>query len=606
RGGTAPAAESLRAYLAERLPEAFVPSFFVVLAALPKTPNGKVDRKALPEPDPSAGRAARWRAPDTATERLVANSWAEVLGIDRDAAPIGADDSFFEFGGHSLLAAQAAHRLTSALGVPVPVRAFFQNPTVARFAAALEAEATPQGSSKGRKPPLEPADRGLPLPLSFAQERLWFLDRLAPGNSTYNLPIAILFTGPLDLPALAQALGIVVARHEALRTVFALVDGRPVQVVRPAAGFRLPRIDLSALATTGEEARRLATAEAAVPFDLERGPLARAQVLHLAPQRALFLLDVHHIVFDAWSVGVLVREATALYAAAAGGRPPLELPPLPVQYGDYAVWQRSWLRGEELERQVGGFRRRLAGAPEALALPTDRPRPPLVGSAGRVLRMSLPAALSAAAFDLARREGATGFMLVLAIWAALLSRWSGERDVVPGTSIANRDAIELEGMIGYFVNTLPLRLELAGDPTFRALLAQARGEALEAFGRLDVPFEKLVEELKPVRDRSRHPIVQTVLTWQNAALPEINLGPVHLEPVMPESASAKFDLTLIAGREEGRIQGALEYARDLFEEASMRRLIERFEAFLGAAVARPDVRLSQLPLLSEAERRELV
>jgi amino acid adenylation domain-containing protein len=600
---TAPTLLELREFLAAALPEPYLPSAFVFLPALPRNANGKVDRAALPAPDPSA-RGSVLVPLSTPTEVRVAEIWAEVLGIDRTQAPIGADDTFFELGGHSLLATQVAIRLAKRLGKPVPVRAFFQFPTVARLAAALDAAG---GGSDGR-PPLARVDRHGALPLSFGQERLWFLDRMAPGGAVYNLPLAIRCEGPLDAWAFAAALGQVVGRHEALRTTFdVLTDGRPVQAIAPPGRFSLPSIDLQAVPERGEEeARRVAAFAAVQPFDLARGPLFRAALLRLGPERHLFLLAMHHAVSDAWSMGVLVREATAVYRALVAGRTTWDLPPLPIQYADFAAWQREWLEGAELERQVGHFRSRLAGAPEALDLPTDRPRPALQSLAGAALSLALPEELSAAAFALAQREGATDFMLVFAAWAALLARWAAVRDLVLGTTIANRDAAELEGLIGFFVNTLPLRIDAAGDPTFAQLLARVRAEALDAYAHRDVPFEKLVEELKPARDRSRPPIVQAVLTWQNAAVPEADLGALHLAPQPADSGTSQFDLTVVAGREAGRILGAIEYATALFDEATIRRFAERFAGFLAAAVADRNVRLSALPLLAEPERRALV
>jgi len=603
-GLTAPILLELREFLAAVLPEPFVPSAFLFLPALPRNANGKVDRGALPAPDPTAARGGALVPLSTPTELRVAGVWAEVLGIDQDLTPIGADDTFFELGGHSLLATQVAVRLAKLLGKPVPVRAFFQFPTVARLAAALDAA----GLRDEARPPLVRVDRRGALPLSFGQERLWFLDRMAPGGAVYNLPLAIRCVGPLDAQAFAAALGQVVGRHEALRTTFdVLADGRPVQVIAPPGRFSLPSIDLLALPERGEEeARRVANLAAARPFDLARGPLLRAALLRLGPERHLFLLAMHHAVSDAWSMGVLISEATAVYRALVAGRAAWDLPPLPIQYPDFAAWQRGWLEGAELERQIGHFRSRLAGAPEALDLPADRPRPALQSLAGAALSLVLPDELSAAAFALAQREGATDFMVVFAAWAALLARFSGVRDLVLGTTIANRDAAELEGLIGFFVNTLPLRIDAAGDPTFAQLLARVRAEALDGYAHRDVPFEKLVEELKPARDRSRPPIVQAVLTWQNAAVPEADLGALHLAPQPADSGTSKFDLTVVAGREAGRILGMIEYATALFDQATIRRFAERFAGFLAAAVADRNVRLSALPLLSEPERLSLV
>ncbi len=613
----------LREFLVASLPESFVPGAFVLLPSLPRHTNGKLDRAALPAPEPAAGRGGAWVPPSTATEFLVADVWAEVLGIDQDIAPIAADDSFFELGGHSLLATQVSHRLAKLLGKPVPVRAFFQYPTVARLAAALDLQGEggmPGTTASGTgRPPLARIDRGGPLPLSFGQERLWFLDRMAPGSAVYNLPLAIRCHGPLDVAAFAAALREVVARHEALRTTFALAaDGRPVQKIAPLGRSVLPSIDLRGLSREAEgptaemEARRIAHALAVLPFDLERGPLYRSALVATGRREHLFLLVMHHIVSDAWSMGVLVREATAVYrsrtmqGSSSSGASSWALPPLPIQYPDFAAWQRGWLQGDELARQVDHFRVRLEGAPEALELPTDRPRPALQSIAGAALRIDLPESVSSATFALGRDLGATDFMVVFAAWAAVLARAAGVRDLVLGTTIANRDATELEGLIGFFVNTMPLRVDASGDPTFADLVARVRTEALDAYAHRDVPFEKLVEELKPTRDRSRPPIVQAVFTWQNAAIPEADLGELHLAPEPASSGTAKFDLTVVAGREGERILGLFEYATALFDEATVRRLVDRLGAFLATATADRGVRFSALPILSDAERRALL
>ncbi|HEU0298364.1 MAG TPA: amino acid adenylation domain-containing protein, partial [Longimicrobium sp.] len=473
-------AAAIRAGLGARLPAYLVPSTVVALDALPRTPNGKIARRALPTPDFGAARD-RHEPPATPDEEMLAAIWAEVL----QAGEIGAGDDFFERGGHSLLATQLVSRVRRTFGVEMPLRAVFEAPVLreqARRVAMLRAQG--EGAPAGDIPR---ADRDRPLPLSFAQERLWFIDQLEPGSAAYNVPLALELRGPLDTAALERALGEIVRRHEPLRTVFAVRDDRPVQVIHPFAGFPLSLVDLTALA--GEErhaeAGRRIAGEARRPFDLATGPVLRATLLKEGDGEHTLVLVFHHIVTDAWSAGIFFRELAALYQAfTLGGDPPL--PDLAVQYADFAAWQRGWLRGEALEKQAGFWRRRLAGAPAVLALPTDRPRPAVQDVSGALVAFLLPPGTAAAARALAKREGATLFMVLLAAFQAVLHRWSGEEDVVVGTPIANRTRPELEGLIGFFDNTLALRTDLSGDPSFAALLGRVREGTLEAYAHQDV------------------------------------------------------------------------------------------------------------------------
>ncbi|HEX6904707.1 MAG TPA: amino acid adenylation domain-containing protein [Thermoanaerobaculia bacterium] len=593
--GEAPSHAELRAFLRDRLPEYMEPSAFVTLTALPLTPTRKVDRKALPAPEAEAA-AGTYTAPRNPVEEVLAGIWAEVLRIER----VGVDDNFFTLGGHSLLATQVATRVRQSLGVEVPVRTIFQAPTVADLALTVEEALAGEG---GVAPPIRPVPRDRDLPLSFAQERLWFIDQLTPGLAAYNIFFPLAVRGDLSVAVLEAALGEVARRHESLRTTFRAPAGRPVQVVTPFAGWSLPVADLSALpaAARSAEARRLAGEEAARPFDLQKGPVLRATLVRSRPDDHALLLNIHHIAADGWSTGVLVTEVAALYRAAREGTPS-PLPELPVQYADFAVWQRDWLTGEVLERQLAYWRERLAGAP-TLDLPTDRPRPAR-GSRGVVAPLAVPAETARGLAALARREGATLFMLLLAAYQSLLGRHAAQEDVVVGSPIANRNRREIEPLIGFFVNSLVLRGDLAGDPPFREWLAQVRRTALEAYSHQDVPFERLVEELKPDRQAGRNPLFQALFALQNAPLGRLDLPGLSLAPVEHGFATTRFDLELMLWEGEEGISGAFTANADLFDPATVRRLASHFGTLLGGLLEDPGRRLSELPWLGEAERHQ--
>ncbi|HVR98703.1 MAG TPA: amino acid adenylation domain-containing protein, partial [Thermoanaerobaculia bacterium] len=590
--------------LRERLPDYMVPSALVTLPAFPLTPNGKVDRKAL-----SAGAAPEWErgaeryvAPRTATEEILAGIWAEVLGLEK----VGATDHFFELGGHSLLATRVVSRLRGALGVEVPLRDLFAAPRLADFAVRVE-----QAGAVLSAPPLVAVPREGALPLSFAQQRLWFVDQLEPGSPLYNMPGALRAEGPLDGGVLALCLGEIVRRHEALRTVFADPDGSPVQVIQPARPFPLPVVDLSALPPGEREALAAALAgeEAARPFDLTGGPachpLLRGTLLRLAENEHVILLTLHHIVGDAWSLGVLIRELSALYPAFAAGRPS-PLPELPLQYADYAVWQRSWLDGEVMDGEIAFWRRQLTGLPALLELTTDRPRPAVQSNRGATRPVRLPAALSGRIEDLSRREGSTLFMTLLAAFQTLLARYSGQDDLAVGSPVAGRNRVETEGLIGFFVNTLILRGDLSGVPTFREVLGRARETALAAYLHQDVPFERLVDDLAPERSLAQTPLFQVMFELQNVPVETLDLEGVRLRPFGEAAATAKFDLTLALEENDGGLGGTMEYATDLFDAATVDRLLGHFERLLASAVAAPDLRAFDLPMASEAESVQML
>jgi len=592
-------ADEIRAHLRRTLPEHMVPGALVLLDALPLTPNGKVDRAALPAPDPAPGREA-WVAPRTPVEEVLAGVWAEVLGRER----VGARENFFSLGGHSLLATRVVSRVRALLGAELPVRALFEASTVAELAARVEA-ARREGAAP--LPPVVPVPRDGPLPLSFAQERLWFLDRLDPGGASYNLATALRLEGALDAGALERALGAVVRRHEALRTTFREVDGAPVQVIAPFGGFVLSVEDLSGLNEEAREAavRRRAAEETARPFDLAAGALFRPLLLRLAADAHVLLLTMHHIVSDEWSMGVLFRELSALYAAERDGAAPAPAEP-PVQYADFAAWQRERLRGAVLDDQLAWWRERLADAPALLELPTDHPRPAVRTQRGALEPFVLPAALLERLRALGRGEGATLHMVLLAAFQALLSKYGGGEDVVVGTPVAVRTRREVEGLIGFFNNTLVLRTDLSGDPGFRTLIGRVREATLGAYEHQDVPFEKLVAELQPERSRGHAPLFQVMFVLADADAAGLELPGVRVSGVAVERDTSKFDLTLFAAPHADGIRGMLEYSTDLWERATIQRMAGHLARLLEQVAEDADVRLSRIELPDAAERARVV
>ncbi|HET7234051.1 MAG TPA: amino acid adenylation domain-containing protein, partial [Longimicrobium sp.] len=588
-------ADELREQLRRTLPEHMVPSAVVALERLPLTPSGKVDRRALPAPEPHAEH--RYVVPRTPVEEVLAGIWAGVLRVGR----VGVHDSFFELGGHSLLATRLLSRVRVALGVELPLRALFEAPTVAGLAARVEAG---RGGDEPAAAPLVPVGRAGPLPLSFAQERLWFLHRLEPESAFYNVPAVVRLSGALNVPALERALGGLAQRHEVLRTTFHQADGAPVQVIAPFTGFTLPVEDLSGLSPAEREAtaERRAAREAARPFDLSAGPLFRPTLLRLDAGEHVLLLCMHHVVADEWSLEVLFRDLAALYSAAvAGGE--ARLPELPVQYADFAVWQREQLRGAALERRLAWWRERLAGAPPLLELPTDRPRPAVQSFRGGAVHALFPAGLRARLNALARAEGATPYMVVLAAFQALLGRYAASDDVVVGSPVAGQTRRELEDLAGFFTHTLVLRTDLSGDPSFRELLARVRQVTLGAYEHQDVPFERLVAELRPDRTLSHSPLFQVTFVLADAGREEVALPGVEVRRVYAESGTAKFDLALSVSPGAEGIQVAVEYATDLFEHATALRMVRHLERLLEQVADDADVRLSAIALAGGDERR---
>ncbi|MEW1896264.1 amino acid adenylation domain-containing protein [Streptomyces albidoflavus] len=546
------AEEELRAHLAATLPAYLVPSAFVALDALPLTVNGKVDRRALPAPE-FAPAGEEYAAPRTETERVLCAIWAEVLGRER----IGTGDDFFALGGDSITSLKITSRVRSALSRDLTPRALFDHPTVAELAAAVapasdEAGVVPVGRS------------GEPLPLSFAQERLYFLDDFARGGVEYNVVTGLRLTGRLDRAALASAVAGLVARHEALRTTFGTVDGRGTQVVHTALEVPVREVEL-------DEALRLATA---VPFDLRTGPLLRVLLAPVAEEEHVLVLAMHHIVTDGWSTGIITRELSELYAAAVRGED-AALPALPVQYPDFAVWQRERLGGEALAGELAYWREQLAGL-EPLDLPTDRPRPAVRETGGAQYAFAVPAGLTERLTRAGRARRASLFMVLTAVTQLVLARWTDRRDLALGTVVSGRERPETEGLVGFFVNTLVLRSRIDESLSFAEFLDGVRHTVLDAFARQDVPFSTLVEELAPERDTSRTPLVQAMLVLQNTPPAALELPGVHAEEFLPPREAAQFDLHLEFQPDGDGGLSALAVHSDLFEGATVARLVRHW------------------------------
>ena len=594
-------AAALRGYLQTRLPAPMVPARFAVLAQWPLTSHGKVDRRALAALEASAVVADEpaTSAPRSPIEDLVASCFGDVLGIAR----VQVRDDFFALGGHSLLAMRLLSRLHDTLGVRLALRTLFEAPTVAALAARIEL-ARRAGPTPAPAPVAAPHDGRAPM--SFAQQRLWFLDRLEPGNTLYNMTGGYRLRGALDRAALGDALTALVARHEVLRTRLASVDGAPVQIIDPAAAVALPVTELDALDPAAREAALLAhlDREGATPFDLARGPLLRTQLLAMARDEHVLVLSLHHALADGWSISVLLDDLAALYAAARAGTP-AQLPALAIQYADHARWQRQWLDSAAHEAQLAYWKGRLGGTLPVLQIPAARRRPPVQTFRGASVDFTVPPALASALHQLGQREGATLFMTLMAAFQILLRRYAGQDDILVGTPMAGRLRSETEALIGLFLNTVVIRGDLSGDPSFRALLARVRDATLEAWAHQDVPFEKLVEELNPERSLSHAPVFQVMFVLQNTPTPTSDLAGVTLEAVPLRDTSAKFDLTLSMTEHADGLRGALQYNIDLFDAATAAGMVEHFLVLLAGIVRSPDTTATRFELASDAERAAL-
>ena len=590
----------LQAYLRQRLPEYMIPTAFCLLDELPITSNGKLDTKALPVPGLVSSQPDA-AAPRSPVEQILLNSWTELLGVGQ----LGINDNFFTLGGHSLLATRVISRLRLLFQIELPLRTLFEHPTVAALAAQVEAAMRTQAGLTS--PPMRAVNRELAPPLSYAQERLWFLDQLIPGTSMYNLPIAVRISGDLDLPALEEALTEIKKRHESLRTRFEMRGHELVQVIDDAREVKLDVEDLTHL---GGAERQLIVGqtidqEAAKPFDLEQGPLLRVRVLKTAEQEHVIMLTMHHIISDGWSLSLLTQEVGMLYSAYSEGRPS-PLPELDLQYRDFAVWQREWLSGDVLEQQLEYWRQQLGTDLPVLDIATDHPRPARPQFHGATHAFGLAHRLRLSLHSLSQTEGVTMFMVLLGAWQTLLSRYTGQLDISVGTPIANRNRAEIEKLIGFFVNTLVLRTNLNDDPDFREVLKRVKEVCLGAYAHQDMPFEKLVMELQPDRDLSRTPLFQTMIVLQNLPVGEPHMKGLNVTEMAGKSQTAKFDLMLLFAETSHGLQCALQYDSEIFELTRIKRMAEHFETLLNEVARDADQRISEIALLKESERQQLL
>ena len=593
----------LKSSLRQKLPDYMIPSVWVELDQIPLTTNRKVNRQALITHELDRVKLTdSYSPPNTPVEELLVGIWQQLLGVSR----VGIDDNFFELGGHSLLATQLMSRVREVCGVEVGLRRLFEAPTVRELAECVDQEL---GAEVGLKTPaLERVSRGEPLPLSFAQQRLWFLDQLEPNSPAYNIPVRVRISGTLNVGALEKSLSEVIRRHESLRTVFEKKNGEAVQMVSTGKAFIVPLVDLECLTEEQQstEAKKLTEAVAQLPFDLAGGLLIRVCLLRLNSKEHVALLTVHHIVSDGWSMTVLLREVAALYEAFSAGKPS-PLPDLLIQYADFAMWQREWLDGEQLETQLAYWRNHLAGTLPVLALPTDRPRSSMVRQRGGKEKLIYSTTLRDSLNQLGQREGATLYMVMLAAFYVLLARYSGQTDIVIGTDVANRNRSETENLIGFFVNQLVLRANLSDNPRFCDFLKQVRELTLMAYTHQDLPYEKVVAMLNPDRAVSRNPLFQAKIVYQNVPRGNFELPGSGLVLTPADTGEgngvANFDLLLSLMDTTGGLQATLEYSADLFDRTTIERMLENYEVLLGSIVAQPDAVLDQLKILTPVERK---
>jgi amino acid adenylation domain-containing protein len=593
-------ASELRNFAQATLPDYMVPSVFLTVESLPLTASGKIDYRGLPKPDQSRPELeARFVSPRNPVEEVLAAIWGDILGV----VGVGINDHFFDLGGHSLLATQVVSRVRKVFGVEVPLRDLFERPSVAALAARIDE--IRRGDHGQQSVPMLPASREGNLKLSYAQQRLWFLDRLDPNSSVYNIPCALRLKGALDIAALERSLNAIVARHESLRSTIRDIDGEPAQVIQPEGSLNLPITDLADRPANDREseAKRVTEEESRRPFDLSSDLMMRGRILRLGEQDHILLLTLHHIAADGWSIGILLREIAAFYESFTTGNPS-SLPQLTIQYADFAHWQRQWLRDEILQRQLAYWKAKLVSLP-VLELPTDYPRPAVQSYRGASESVTLDGTTLQSLRELSQKEQATLFMTLLAAFKLLLCRYTGQRDIVIGTPIAGRNRSETEDLIGFFVNTLVLRTDFSADCTFRDLLGRVRETALGAYAHQDLPFEKLVEELQPERDLSRTPLFQIFFNMLHAGSPDLKLSGLEIEPLSSFKSESKFDLTLYVWEQDDVADFTVVYSTDLFQQETIKRLLNHYCMVLRGIAADPDRTIAQYPLLTQDERTAL-
>ena len=592
----------LRNFLKEQLPDAMIPSTFIMMESLPRTLSGKLDKRALPPPElMRLESSASYAAPRTPTEEILAGIWAEVLGLER----VGLQENFFELGGHSLRVTQVLSRVRAVFGVGISLHSIFETPTVVGLAEKIDIAMMDEQNSEALL--IKKISRDVAIPLSFAQQRMWFINQLEPGNCAYNMPTGVRLSGRIDVKALEDTIKEIIRRHEVLRTTFAEQEARPIQVIAKTVEVKLPVVDLTELEGIEREAeaQRLVSDEAQQPFDLASGPLLRTCLLRLAADDHVVILTMHHIISDGWSMGVLIREVTLLYQAYCK-RQPSPLADLPIQYADYAQWQREWLQGPVLEEQLGYWKRHLTGAPALLEMPTDRPRPAVQSYRGASEAVVMSKELTSKLKELSRRESATMFMTLLAGFKAMLYRYTGEEDIVVATGIANRTRIEGEGLIGFFVNTLVLRTDLGGNPSIQEVIRRVREVTLGGYAHQDVPFELIVEEMEPERNASYTPMFQVMFVLQNAPEEELEIPGLILTPMIGENNTSKFDLYLALTEIEEGLAGSLEYSTDLFDASSIKQLVKYYLTMLEYIADNPDKPIRSISMIPQEENLQYI
>ncbi|MBA3920895.1 MAG: amino acid adenylation domain-containing protein, partial [Nostocaceae cyanobacterium] len=588
----------MRNFLKVKLPSHMVPSAFVTLDTLPLTPNGKIDRRALPAPDRNSSiQEDNFVLPSTATEKALVDTWCQILGLKW----IGIHDNFFDLGGHSLLVSQVLAYCWQEFSVKLPVHQFFQAPTVADLATIIE-QYQNQGINVSNYQVISKRDYRESALLSFPQQGLWFLEQLEPNRSDYHISQVVHLAGDLNVPALQMALDAIVAHHEVLRTNFISENGNPIQITSPPRSVEL----LLFAPTENTEVETLLTQESQRPFNFSEDLMLRGCLLQIAPEEHIFLLVMHHIASDGWSMGIIAEQLKELYQAFSHNQL-LSLPKLPIQYADFALWQRQYLQGEVIESAIAYWKQQFVDAPALLPLPTDRPRPAVQTKQGATQSFTLSAELTAALSLLSKTEGVTLFMTMLAAFNSLLCRYTGIEDIVVGSPIANRNYSELAELIGFFVNTLVYRTDISGNPTFRELLKRVKKVALGAYTHQDLPFEMLVEVLQPKRDLSYSPLFQVMFVYEeDVSVQNIQLPGITSQPYQVKNNTSKFDLTLYLGQTPAGIECSWVYNTDLFDASTIERMTNHFQTMLAGIVTNPDQTVSQLPLLTKSERSQLL
>ncbi|WP_222930911.1 non-ribosomal peptide synthetase [Microcystis aeruginosa] len=598
---TTPTPNELRQFLKEKLPDYMIPSAFVIMESLPLTPNGKIDRRALPAPEQNYERTDKFILPRNPIEEILVTIWTEVLKVQQ----ISINDNFFELGGHSLLATQLISRIRTNLSIEIPLRSLFAAPTIEELGQQIQQ--LQQEDLTLSAPPILPRGEQSELLLSYAQTRLWFLDQLEPNSPFYNIPVALRLQGHLNQVALTQSLAEIIQRHEALRTNFVTVNGQPTQVIHTLTNWTVSVINLQHLSPEEQKnaAKKLVKEQAFKPFNLANEALVRATLIVLNNNEYWLSLCLHHVISDGWSMGVFIEELTALYNAVNQGQvSPLK--PLPIQYTDFAIWQRKWFRGEVLENQLNYWRKQLAEAPTFLPLPTDKPRPARQSFTGAHQEFQLSLELTQKLTELSQQQGVTMFMTLLAAYGTLLYRYTGQSDILIGTPIANRNRREIESLIGFFVNTLVMRTDCSENPSFQELLMRVREMSLGAYTHQDLPFEMLVEALQPERNLSHTPLFQVMFALENTPLSEVKMSGLTIDSLPLEWGTAKFDLTLSMQNTETGLMGVWEYNTDLFNSETVERMNGHFLTLLEGIIANPSERISQLPLLTKSEQQQLL